>query len=58
MRGVFLDAESGTGTCGESTSEECACYTFLGNPPTTRSYSLPEMREAFLSFFEKMDTHA
>jgi alanyl-tRNA synthetase len=39
-------------TCGESTPEECAWYTFLGNPPTKRSYSLPEMREAFLSFFE------
>ena len=40
-------------TCGESTSEECAYYTFLNNPPTKRSYSLPEMREVFLSFFEK-----
>ncbi|HLC01235.1 MAG TPA: alanine--tRNA ligase, partial [Candidatus Bathyarchaeia archaeon] len=40
-------------TCGESTSEECAFYDFLGNPPTNRSYSLPEMREQFLSFFEK-----
>jgi alanyl-tRNA synthetase len=40
-------------TCGESTPEECASYTFLGNPPTRRNYSLPEMREAFLSFFEK-----
>ena len=40
-------------TCGESTSEECASYNFLGNPPTNRSYSLPEMREEFLSFFEK-----
>jgi alanyl-tRNA synthetase len=40
-------------TCGESTSDECGCYTFLGNPPTRKSYSLPEMREAFLSFFEK-----
>ena len=40
-------------TCGESTSDECGCYTFLGNPPTKRKYSLPEMREVFLSFFEK-----
>jgi alanyl-tRNA synthetase len=40
-------------TCGESTSDGCACYTFLNNPPTRNSYSLPEMREAFLSFFEK-----
>jgi alanyl-tRNA synthetase len=40
-------------TCGESTSDGCACYTFLRNPPTQKSYSLPEMREAFLDFFEK-----
>ena len=40
-------------TCGESTSEECSDYSFIGNPPTRRKYSLPEMREAFLSFFEK-----
>jgi alanyl-tRNA synthetase len=39
--------------CGESTSDGCTCYTFLKNPPTQKSYSLPEMREAFLSFFEK-----
>ena len=39
--------------CGESTSDGCACYTFLENPPTQKSYSLPEMREAFLGFFEK-----
>ncbi len=40
-------------TCGESGSDECGCYTFLGNPATTKKFSLPEMREAFLSFFEK-----
>ncbi len=40
-------------TCGESTSDGCACYTFLKNPPTRSCYDLPEMREAFLSFFEK-----
>ena len=40
-------------TCGESGSDECGCYTFLGNPATTKKYSLSEMREAFLSFFEK-----
>ena len=40
-------------TCGEATSEECAFYTFINNPPTKKSYSLREMREAFLSFFEK-----
>jgi alanyl-tRNA synthetase len=40
-------------TCGEATSDGCSFYTFIGNPPTRRSYSLPQMREAFLSFFEK-----
>jgi len=40
-------------TCGESGSDECGCYTFLGNPATTKKYSLSEMREAFLAFFEK-----
>ncbi|UCF45494.1 MAG: alanine--tRNA ligase [Candidatus Bathyarchaeota archaeon] len=39
--------------CGESTSDGCACYTFLNDPPTRNSYSLAEMREAFLLFFEK-----
>ena len=40
-------------TCGESTSDECGYYTFLGDPPTKRRFSLSEMREAFLNFFEK-----
>lgn len=40
-------------TCGESGSDECGCYTFLGNPATKRKFSLSEMREAFLSFFER-----
>ena len=40
-------------TCGESGSDECGCYTFLGNPATIKKFSLAEMREAFLSFFEK-----
>jgi alanyl-tRNA synthetase len=39
--------------CGESTSDGCTCYTFLKDPPTRNRYSLPEMREAFLSFFDK-----
>jgi len=38
--------------CGESTPQGCAPYTFIGDPPTRRRYSLREMREAFLSFFE------
>jgi len=40
-------------TCGESTPEGCATLTFIGDPPTRKSYSLAEMREAFLSFFER-----
>lgn len=40
-------------TCGESTAEGCTPYTFINNPPTKKPYSLPEMREQFLSFFEK-----
>lgn len=42
-------------TCGESSSDECGCYTFINNPATSKKFSLPEMREAFLSFFEKND---
>jgi alanyl-tRNA synthetase len=40
-------------TCGESTAEGCAPYSFIGCPPTKKAYSLSEMREEFLSFFEK-----
>jgi len=40
-------------TCGEANSEGCASYTFIGNSPTSKKYGLREMREAFLSFFEK-----
>ncbi len=36
--------------CGES---PCVDYTFLRNPPTRRRYSLGEMREEFLKFFER-----
>lgn len=37
-------------TCGEPPCEE---YTFINNPPTSKPYSLHEMREAYLSFFEE-----
>jgi len=36
--------------CGDSPCKE---YSFIGNPPTKKTYSMGEMREAFLSFFEK-----
>jgi alanyl-tRNA synthetase len=39
--------------CGEATAEGCAPLTFINNPPTRKRYSLQEMREAFLSFFEE-----
>ncbi len=35
-------------TCGEV---PCAPYTFLGNPPAKRKYSLAEMRIQFLDYF-------
>ncbi|MCW3985754.1 MAG: alanine--tRNA ligase [Candidatus Bathyarchaeota archaeon] len=40
-------------TCGEATSKGCASYTFINNPPARKAYTLREMRETFLSFFEK-----
>jgi alanyl-tRNA synthetase len=40
-------------TCGEASSDECGYYSFIGKPATKKAFSLPEMREAFLSFFEK-----
>ena len=36
--------------CGEA---PCVDYTFFDNPPTRRKYSLKEMRNAFLKFFER-----
>lgn len=39
--------------CGESNSYGCAEYTFIGRSPVNRAYTLAEMRESFLSFFEK-----
>ena len=35
-------------TCGEA---PCQPYTFIGNPPTTRRYSVPEMRIQFMDYF-------
>ncbi|HET7405419.1 MAG TPA: alanine--tRNA ligase [Candidatus Bathyarchaeia archaeon] len=35
-------------TCGEA---PCAPYSFLGNPPTKKRYSLPEMRIQFMDYF-------
>ena len=49
----FWTQNSDQKLCGESTQKGCADYTFIGKPPTRKPYSLQEMREAFLSFFEK-----
>src|SRR5467141_1284255 len=35
-------------TCGEA---PCSPYTFIGNPPTKRSYTVPEMRIQFMDYF-------
>ena len=40
-------------TCGEATSEGCASYSFINDSPTKKSFSLSEMRESFLSYFER-----
>jgi len=53
MRRILLDTKRGAGNLRESGSDECGFYTFLGKPPTKKKFTLPEMREAFLSFFEK-----
>ncbi len=37
-------------TCGEA---PCVDYTFIGDSPVNRPYTVPEMREKFLSFFEE-----
>ncbi len=37
-------------TCGESPCEE---YSFINNSPTSKSFDLHQMREAYLSFFEE-----
>jgi len=39
--------------CGDS---PCVEYSFIGSPITERMYDVDEMREAFLSFFERTDT--
>jgi len=46
----FWTQKEDADTCGDAPCQE---YTFIGNPPTTRSFSLDETREAFLSFFEE-----
>lgn len=49
----FWTQDASMQTCGESSSDECGYYTFINDPATKKKFTLPEMREAFLSFFEK-----
>jgi alanyl-tRNA synthetase len=46
----FWTQNSDLDNCGDAPCQE---YTFIGNPPTKRSFTFEELREAFLSFFEK-----
>ncbi|RQG94545.1 alanine--tRNA ligase [Natrarchaeobius chitinivorans] len=48
----FWTRDEGRETCGEPPCEE---YDFIDNPGFDEEYSLEEMREAFLSFFEDHD---
>ncbi|MDQ1280948.1 MAG: alanyl-tRNA synthetase [Thermoproteota archaeon] len=45
----FWTQDEALDNCGDAPCQE---YTFIGNPPTSRCFSLEEVREAFLSFFE------
>lgn len=36
--------------CGDS---PCQPYTFIGDPPTKKSYTYPEMRQLFIAYFKK-----
>ena len=46
----FWTVDSDKETCGDPPCDE---YGFIGSPLTKRKYSLHEMREAYLSYFER-----
>ncbi|WP_052268466.1 alanine--tRNA ligase [Thermoplasma volcanium] len=46
----FWTTDSRRETCGDTPCDE---YTFIGNPPVPKKYTLSEMRKAFFDFFEK-----
>ena len=48
----YWSSDPGRKTCGDP---PCDSYSFIGNSPVWKAYTLKEMREAFLSFFR--DTH-
>ncbi len=49
-KGYFWTQQSDERFCGDS---PCVQYSFIGKPPAKKPYSIHEMRELFLSFFEK-----
>ncbi len=49
-KGYFWTQKAGEKFCGDS---PCVQYSFIGKPPAKRPYSIHDMRELFLSFFEK-----
>jgi alanyl-tRNA synthetase len=49
-KGYFWTQKPDERFCGDS---PCVQYSFIGKPPANRRYSIHEMRELFLSFFEK-----
>lgn len=49
-KNYFWTQDRDSENCGDS---PCQDYTFIGNPPTNKRYTLSEMRETFLKFFER-----
>ena len=49
-KGYFWTQKPDERFCGDS---PCVQYSFIGNSPAKRPYSIHEMRELFLSFFER-----
>jgi alanyl-tRNA synthetase len=49
-KGYFWTQRSDERFCGDS---PCVQYSFIGKPPARKPYSIHDMRELFLSFFEK-----
>ncbi|MEM2931503.1 MAG: alanine--tRNA ligase [Nitrososphaerota archaeon] len=46
----FWSVDKDREVCGEA---PCEAYSFIGKPPTTKKYTLEEMRDSFLGFFER-----
>ncbi|UCF13467.1 MAG: alanine--tRNA ligase [Thermoplasmatales archaeon] len=50
--GYFWTLDSSAELCGD---QPCVEFNFIDNPITKKSFSLPEVRESFLSFFERQN---